>query len=74
MSEESDYIEVKVHSKGMYKSTAEKIVKQGASGAISGSQISPSAKKVLEDNGVWYRENVEPSDLESESREIEKEN
>jgi len=73
MSEESDYIEVKVHSKGIHKGKAEQLVNQGVSGVISGGPISKNAKKILDENNVWHRDNVEPSDLESESQETEKE-
>lgn len=73
MSEESDYIEVKVYSKGISKGKAEELVDQGVSGFISGGSISKNAKKILDKNNVWHREKVEPSDLESESKETEKE-
>jgi hypothetical protein len=73
MSEESDYIEVKVHRQGIFKDKAKKLVNQGVSGVISGGKISESAKRILDENNVWHRENVEPSDLESESKETEKE-
>lgn len=74
MSENSAYIEVKAYSSAIDSSKAKKIVSKGIAGIISGGRINDNAKQVFKDNGVWYRENVEPSDLESESREIEKEN
>ncbi|MBF2057350.1 MAG: hypothetical protein IGQ45_09025 [Cyanobacterium sp. T60_A2020_053] len=74
MSENSDYIEVKSYSSAIPPSKAKKIAKQGVSGVISGGRISDESKKIFNKHGIWHRENVEPSDLESESREIEKEN
>ncbi|WP_017294977.1 hypothetical protein [Geminocystis herdmanii] len=74
MSENSDYIEVKAYSSAIPPSKAKKIAEKGVSGVISGGPISDKSKKIFNDHDIWYRENVEPSDLESESREIEKEN
>ena len=71
MNDNSDYIEVKVYSSGIYPSIAQKIIKQGVKGVISGGSISDNAKKLLDEAGVWYRENVEPSDLETEANEHE---
>lgn len=71
MSSNDDYIEVKVYSGGIYPSKAQKIVEQGVKGVISGGKISDNAKSVFDDAGIWYRENVEPTDLESEGSEPE---
>ena len=67
------YIEVKVYANGIYPGKAAKIVEQGVDGVISGGKISDNAKKIFDKAGIWYRENVEPKDLESESPETEKE-
>ncbi|MBT2772128.1 hypothetical protein J7J47_07765 [Halomonas sp. ISL-60] len=71
MPSDDDYIEVKVYSSGIYPGKATKIVAQGVKGVISGGKISDNAKSVFDGAGVWYRENVEPTDLESEGSESE---
>lgn len=71
MPDKEEYIEVKVYSSGIYPSKANKIIEQGVVGVISGGKISDNAKNLFDDAGVWYRDNVEPSDLESEGPELE---
>ena len=67
MAKKDDYIEVKVYTNGIYPGKAKQIVEQGVEGVISGGKISGNAKTVLSEKGVWYRENVDPKDLESEA-------
>jgi hypothetical protein len=38
---------------------------------LCGGKISKNAKKKLDEAGVWYRENVEPEELESGETEYE---
>lgn len=71
MSNENKFIEVKVYSSGIYPGKAREIVKQGVSGVISSGNISDNARVIFDNSGVWYRDNVEPSDLESEGSESE---
>ena len=71
MPDEADYIEVKVYSGGIYPGKAKQIVEQGVKGVISGGKISDNAKTIFDEAGIWYRENVEPKDLESEEHESE---
>lgn len=71
MAENDHYLEVKVYTKGIYPKKAQDIVDQGVSGVISSGPIADNAKKIFDQNNVWYRENVEPSDLESENKEKE---
>lgn len=71
MASDDSYIEVKVYAGGIYPGKAKKIVEQGVDGVISGGKISESSKKIFDEAGVWHRENVEPSDLEPESTEVE---
>lgn len=66
-----DYIEVKVHQGGFYAGRARDIVEQGVIGVLCGGRISENAKKILDEAGVWYRENVEPEELESGETEYE---
>jgi hypothetical protein len=73
MSEDFNYLDVKCLASGISKGKAKDLVEQGISGVISGGPISDSSKKIFDDKGIWYRENVEPSDLEFEGREFEKE-
>ena len=72
MADKDDYIEVKVYTNGIYPSKAKQIVEQGVKGVISGGKISSNAKTVLNEKGVWYRENVDPKDLEAESKKKDK--
>lgn len=67
MSDEDDFIEVKVHRDKVGVATARKIVKQGAKALISHHEITAGAKVVLEENNIIYLENVDPKDLEIES-------
>ncbi len=71
MSNIDDYLEVKVYSSGIYPGKAKQIVDQGVKGVISGGKISDNAKTIFDNAEVWYRENVEPTDLESEGTESE---
>lgn len=71
MSEENKFIEVKVYSSGIYPGKARQIVNQGVSGVISGGKISDNARAIFDNSGVWYRDNVESSDLESDGAESE---
>lgn len=68
-----EFIEVKVYSTPIYPSKAEQIVAQKVKGVICGGEISDSSKEIFNKNSIWYRENVEPSDLESEKPETEEE-
>jgi hypothetical protein len=67
------YIEVKVYAGGIYPGKAKQLVNQSVVGVISGGKISDNAKKIFDDASIWYRDNVEPKDLEAESPENEKE-
>jgi putative N-acetylmannosamine-6-phosphate epimerase len=69
MPDNSKFIEVKVYRNGIYPSKAKQIIKQGVVGVISGGKISDNAKIVFDKAGIWYRDNVEPSDLECEIKE-----
>jgi predicted Fe-Mo cluster-binding NifX family protein len=69
--DDDKFIEVKVWSSGIYASKARQIVKQGVSAVIAAGAIAPDAKEIFRQAGVRYWENVEPSDLESESGEVE---
>jgi predicted Fe-Mo cluster-binding NifX family protein len=40
------------------------LVSQGVSGVLCGGEISDNAKKILDNAGIWYEENVEPHELE----------
>ncbi len=66
-----DYIEVKVYRNGFQIGTARRIVEQGVIGVLCGGKISKNAKKILDEAGVWYREYVEPEELESGETEYE---
>jgi hypothetical protein len=66
-----DYIEVKVYQGGFYAGSARRLVEQGVIGVLCGGRISGPAKKILDEAGIWYRENVEPEELESGEREYE---
>lgn len=65
------YIEVKVYANGIFPGKARQLVAQGIDGVISAGKISDNAKQILDDAGIWYRENVEPEDLEPEPPEVE---
>lgn len=67
MSDDDEFVEVKVHRDKVGTSTARKIVKQGAKALISRYEITPGAKFILDEGGVIYFENVDPKDLEVES-------
>ncbi len=67
MSDDDEFVEVKVHRDKVGTTTARKIVKQGAKALISHYEITPGAKVILDENGVIYFENVDPKDLEVES-------
>ena len=67
MSNEDEFIEVKVHSDKVGTSVARKIVKQGAKALVSRYGITPGAKVILDENNIAYFENVDPKDLEVES-------
>lgn len=67
MSDEDDFIEVKVHRDKVGTATARKIVNQGAKALISHYEITPGAKSILDENSIIYFENVDPKDLEIES-------
>jgi len=73
MSDDDDYeyIEVKVYQGGFYAGNARLLVEQGVIGVLCGGRISKNAKKILDEAGVWYRENVEPEELESDETEHE---
>jgi predicted Fe-Mo cluster-binding NifX family protein len=68
------YIEVKVYANGIFPKKAKQLVEQGVDGVISGGKISDNSKQIFGDAGIWYRENVEPEDLEPEPPEVEGEN
>jgi putative N-acetylmannosamine-6-phosphate epimerase len=67
MTDNSKFIEVKVYRNGIYPSKAKQIIQQGVVGVISGGKISDNAKIVFDKAGIWYRDNVEPSDLEPDN-------
>lgn len=67
------YLEVKVYANGIYPGKAGQIVAQGVDGVISGGKISKNAKIIFDNAKIWYRENVEPKDLEPEPPVVEKE-
>lgn len=67
MTDNSKFIEVKVYRNGIYPSKAKQIIQQGVVGVISGGKISDNAKIVFDEVGIWYRDNVEPSDLEPDN-------
>lgn len=67
MSNNDEFVEVKVHRDKVGTVTARKIVKQGAKALISHHEITPGAKTILAENGIVYFENVDPKDLEIES-------
>lgn len=73
-NDDDRYIEVKVYSGGIFPGKAKQLVAQGVDGVISGGKISDNAKKIFDDASIWYRDNVEPKDLETEPSEREKEN
>lgn len=67
MSDDDEFVEVKVHRDKVGTATARKVVKQGAKALISHYEITPGAKIILVENGIVYFENVDPKDLEIES-------
>ena len=67
------YVEVKCITDGIYPSKAQEIVDKGVQAVISNGKISDTSKQIFDEAGVWYRENVEPSDLEAENTETETE-
>jgi len=67
MSDEDDFIEIKVHRDKVGTTTARKVVRQGAKALISYYEITPGAKVILDENSIVYLENVDPQDLEVES-------
>lgn len=69
MSDDDDFIEVKVHREKVGTTAARKIVRQGAKALVSHYEITPGAKLILNENGVIYFENVDPKDLEIEKDE-----
>lgn len=71
MPKDSDYIEVKVLTNGIYPGKAKQIIKQGVKAVLSGGPVSDSAKKIFKDKKIWFRENVEPGDLDYEAKEHE---
>jgi hypothetical protein len=66
MSDDDEFVEVKVHRDKVGTTTARKIVKQGAKALVSYYEVTPGAKVILDENGVIYFENVDPKDLEVE--------
>ena len=74
-SDEDDFdsIEVKCWSGKLYPGDAKSIVSQGVSGLLCGGEISKNAKKILDNAGIWYEENVEPHELERKIEEGEAE-
>ena len=73
-NDDDRFIEVKVYTGGIFPGKAKQLVAQGVDGVISNGKISDNAKKILDDASIWYRDDVEPKDLEPESPEREKEN
>lgn len=65
--EQDDYIEVKVHRDGVTTTTARKAVKQKVKMVVSGHEIQPGAKKILKENKIKFYENVDASDLDTDS-------
>ena len=41
---------------------------QGVEGVLCGGEISENAKKILDDAGIWYEENVNPTNLKGQLR------
>lgn len=62
--DDNDYIEVKCWSSKIHPGDARDLVSQGVEGVLCGGEISDNAKKILDDAGIWYEENVEPHELE----------
>lgn len=69
MSDDDDFIEVKVHREKVTAAVARKIVKQGAKALVSHHEVTSGGKNVLDEAGVVYFENVDPKDLEIEKDE-----
>lgn len=65
--DQDDFIEVKVHRDGVGTTSARKILKQGVKLVVSGHEIQPGAKRIFEENGIRYFENVDAKDLDTDS-------
>ena len=62
--DEYGHLEVRVWSSPIYPQTARDLVEQGVGGVLCGGEISDNAKKIFDDAGIWYEENVEPEEFE----------
>jgi len=58
MSDEDKYIEVKVWAAKFTAYDAKKLIKQGASILLCHGYITNGAKKLLNEAGIQYRENI----------------
>jgi len=63
MSDEDKYIEVKVWSAKLTAYDAKKIIKQAVSILLCHGGITKGAKKLLNDAGIQYRENICSNEL-----------
>jgi hypothetical protein len=65
-SEDSDYIEVKCHTGKLDSGDAKDFIERGYVGILAGGLITGPAKKLLDDAGIWYQEEVDPYEMEQE--------